>query len=59
MSNKVRWTESVIELEKNNQKKLIEIGPGNILSGLVKRISNYFEISSINQVNDLKLFKLK
>ena len=55
----VRWRESVLNMINSNVEKFIEIGPGKVLSGLVKRISNYFEISSINQVNDLKLFKLK
>ncbi len=57
MANKVKWTESIIELANVKEKKLIEIGPGNTLSGLVKRINKSFEITSINQVNDLNLLK--
>ena len=57
MANKVRWKESINELEINNEKNLIEIGPGKVLSGLVKRITSSFEIISINQVKDLELFK--
>ena len=57
MANKVRWKESINELEINNEKNLIEIGPGKVLSGLVKRISSSFEIISIDQVKDLELFK--
>lgn len=57
MANKVRWKESINELEINNEKNLIEIGPGKVLSGLVKRITSSFEITSINQVKDLELFK--
>ena len=56
MANKVRWKESINELEINNEKKLIEIGPGKILSGLVKRITNSFDITSIDRVKDLDLF---
>ena len=58
MANKVRWKESVNELEINNEKNLIEIGPGKALSGLVKRITSSIDITSINQVKDLELFKL-
>ena len=48
MANKVRWKESINELEINNEKNLIEIGPGKVLSGLVKRITSSFKITSIN-----------
>ena len=57
MANKVRWKESINELEINNEKNLIEIGPGKVLSGLVKRITSSFEITSIDQMKDLELFK--
>jgi len=55
MANKVRWTESVKELEKTKENNIIEIGPGKVLSGLVRRICNSFEITSIDQINDLEL----
>ena len=57
IANKVRWKESINELEINNEKNLIEIGPGKVLSGLVKRITSSFEITSIDQMKDLELFK--
>ena len=57
MANKVRWKESINELEINNEKNLIEIGPGKVLSGLVKRITSSFNITSIDQLKDLELFK--
>ena len=56
MSNKVRWVESIKCLENLNEKKIVEIGPGNILSGLVKRISNNFTLFNINSVEDLYNF---
>ena len=55
MANKVQWTQSIRELENNNQKKIIEIGPGKVLSGLIKRISSNFDIKSINEISDLDL----
>ena len=53
MSNRVRWTESIKKLEKINEKKIIEIGPGSVLSGLIKRISNNFDIKNVNKISDI------
>ena len=58
MSNRVRWTESILELEKNEENIIIEIGPGKVLSGLIKRISRNFDIISINTIEDLEKIKL-
>ena len=55
MANKVQWTQSIRQLENNGQKKIIEVGPGKVLSGLIKRISSNFDIKSINEISDLDL----
>ena len=52
MSNKVRWVDSINTLDSLNEKKIIEIGPGKVLSNLIKRISNNFDIININEIND-------
>ena len=59
MANKVNWTQSVRKLENNGEKKIIEIGPGKVLSGLIKRISNNFDIISINNISDIKQYEFK
>ena len=56
MSNKVRWTESIKRLENLNENKIIEIGPGKVLSGLIKRISNKFTLFNVNSIDDLYNF---
>ncbi len=53
MANRVRWTESIKNLEKLQELDIIEIGPGKVLSGLIKRISNNFDIKSINNISDI------
>ncbi len=53
MSNRVRWTESIKNLERTNDYKIIEIGPGKVLSGLIKRISDKFDIKTYNKIDDL------
>tara|TARA_B100000945_G_C20304074_1_gene559508 strand:+ start:46 stop:960 length:915 start_codon:yes stop_codon:yes gene_type:complete len=54
MSNKVRWTESIKKLSSIGVNKIIEIGPGNVLSGLIKRISNNFDLKTINNISEIK-----
>ena len=47
IENRVRWRESVINMiKKTNQ--FIEIGPGKVLSGLIKRINKNVKVKSIN-----------
>ena len=57
MSNRVRWTESIKNIEEKGESQIIEIGPGKVLSGLIKRISNKFDIISINNIQDLEQLK--
>ena len=52
--SKVRWRESVLYMKSKNINEFIEIGPGKVLSGLVKRINSKFITSSINSVEDIK-----
>ena len=54
MANRVNWTQSIKKLEGIGEKKIIEIGPNKILSGLIKRISVNFDIISINNISDIK-----
>ena len=39
LTSPVRWTDSVRTLVESGCESFIEIGPGNTLSGLVKRIA--------------------
>ena len=55
--SKVRWRESVLFMIKNGVNEFIEIGPGKVLSGLVKRISDKVLSKSINTIEDIKSLK--
>ena len=55
MANRVNWTKSIKNLELMEEKNILEIGPGRVLSGLISRISKNFDIKSINQISDLKV----
>ena len=52
--SKVRWRESVIFMKNQGVKDFIEIGPGKVLSGLVKRITNECNTISLNSIEELK-----
>jgi [acyl-carrier-protein] S-malonyltransferase len=52
--SKVRWRESIAFMGKNKINNFIEIGPGKVLTGLVKRILPHSNSFSINSINDIK-----
>ena len=58
IENRVRWRESVINMIKNGITHFIEIGPGKVLSGLVKRINRDVKIDTINNQEDIINLKL-
>ncbi len=58
IENRVRWRESVINMIENNVNHFIEIGPGKVLSGLVKRINRDVKIDTINNLSDIDSIKL-
>ena len=39
-------------------KQFVEIGPGKVLSGLIKRIDRNVKISAINNEEDISIIKL-
>ena len=50
----VRWRESILNMVNLGCNKFIEIGPGKVLSGLVKRIDRNVKIIQINNLEDLQ-----
>ena len=52
----VKWRESVLLMKKSGVSKLVEIGAGKVLTGLVRRISDDLEGISINSPEDVKQF---
>ena len=53
IESRVRWRESVNYMIKNKINKFIEIGPGKVLSGLIKRIDKNVTTSSVNNEEDI------
>ena len=54
ITSRVRWRESVNYITKEGVLNFLEIGPGKVLSGLVKKINKDLKISNINSIADIK-----
>ena len=55
---RVRWRESVSLMINKGVTQFIEIGPGKVLSGLIKRIDRSVKVSAINTEQDIKLINI-
>ncbi len=53
----VRWRESIINMINSGNEKFVEIGPGKVLSGLVKRIDRNVKLIQVNNIEDLNDLK--
>ena len=58
IESRVRWRESVTRMIEKGVNQFIEIGPGKVLSGLVKRINKNVKVSAINTEEDIKLINI-
>jgi len=58
IEKRVRWRETIINMITYGVDQFIEIGPGKVLSGLVKRIDKDVKITSINNQSDVESLKL-
>ena len=58
IENRVRWRESVINMINKDVDQFIEIGPGKVLCGLIKRINKDIKASSINSLEEIKDIKI-
>ena len=58
IENRVRWRESVYHMINNGVNHFIEIGPGKVLTGLIKRIDKNVKTNTINTESDIKDLKL-
>ena len=58
IENRVRWRESVINMIGNGVNHFIEVGPGKVLSGLIKRINKEVKIDTINNQGDIEGLKI-
>ena len=58
IESRVRWRESVILMINKGVSQFIEIGPGKVLSGLIKRTDKNIKVGAINHEEDIKLINI-
>ena len=58
IEKKVRWRESIINMINYGVNQFIEIGPGKVLTGLIKRIDKNVKTASINDQSDIESLKI-
>ena len=54
ITSRVKWRESVDYMIKNGVSDFIEIGPGKVLAGLVKKIDKNVKVRNINSLEDIQ-----
>jgi len=54
ITSRVRWRESISYMIEKGITSFLEIGPGKVLSGLVKKINSDVEILNISSIEDIK-----
>jgi [acyl-carrier-protein] S-malonyltransferase len=53
MTNSVRWRETMLQLSQSEVTEVIEIGPGKVLCGLIKRTCKEIALEAIGTVEEL------
>lgn len=56
LTSPVKWTQTLENMNKNGFSNFIEIGPGNVLQGLVKRTLRGAEFSGVDKLEDVEKF---
>ena len=58
IESRVRWREIINNIIEKNCNNFVEIGPGKVLSGMIKRVSKNVNINTINTIDDIKNLKI-
>ena len=53
--SRVRWRESVDFMIEKGVTEFLEIGPGKVLSGLIKKINKNVKVNNINSLKDISI----
>ena len=58
IESRVRWREIINSIIDNNCNNFIEIGPGKVLSGMIKRLAKNINVNSFNSIEDMRNYKI-
>lgn len=53
ITSSVRWRETMLELTKNDISQVVEVGPGKVLAGLIKRTCKGIDLKNFGSLTDL------
>jgi [acyl-carrier-protein] S-malonyltransferase len=53
VTSPVRWQESISNMIRDGASKLMEVGPGKVLQGLIQRIDSKAEVLGIDKFEDI------
>lgn len=56
VASPVRWVESVEKMISMGVRRFVEVGPGNVLTGLIKRIDSSMETVNVSDVASIESF---
>lgn len=59
VASPVRWVESVEKMIAMGVRRIVEIGPGSVLTGLIKRIDSTVELINVSDVPSIESFVAK
>ena len=54
LTSPVRWTESIRRMIAEGASRFVELGPGTVLAGLVKRIDANVEVQNVGKPEDIQ-----
>ncbi len=58
LTHPVKWEQSIRNMITNNVSKVVEVGPGKVLRGLVKRISRDVQLDGVDKISDIEKFEV-
>ncbi len=58
LTSSVRWEESIVNMIKDGAMEFIELGPGKVLQGLIKRIDNTVSIKGVDKAADVEAINI-
>jgi [acyl-carrier-protein] S-malonyltransferase len=53
LTSSVKWDESIVNMISDGAREFIELGPGKVLQGLIKRIDNSVSIKGVDKAADV------